>query len=102
MIVLMLCVSWLSCDSILGFGDKFGYDYKTIKLFQSTNMGGFRVYYTEYNNNSAFLGFRIKTTGYWVTEDEEFKKYSTETSKWYKWHIKKVRNSYVEIGVKED
>jgi hypothetical protein len=97
----LLLLFTIGCDSILGFGEKFGYDYKSIKYLQSTNIGGFKVWYQERGGDSAFLGLDLKTRGVWVVEDEEFKKYSYTTSCWYDWHIKKITDSYIEVGVRE-
>jgi len=90
-----------SCDTILGWGEKSGYDYKNVNFHSGSYIGGFTVYYEKRSGGSVFLGFDSKISGSWVDEGEEFKKYSYKTSSWFDWHIKKVTDSFVEIGVRE-
>ena len=100
LLLLILMLFFVSCDLLLDYGEKWGYDYGQLPLHHRSKIGGIWVYYLENDGRSARIALENKFDDIWITEGWEHEQYSYEKG-WVKYHVAEIRRDHIKIGWKK-
>jgi hypothetical protein len=99
-VILSFGVIIASCDLMLDWNERYGYDYHTVKLYNNKWVGGFNVYYLANDGKRAEIALDNRLSGFWVKENSYFEEYSYKGG-WYEYHVAEIRRDHIKIGSKK-
>ena len=98
--LLIICLLFSSCDLLLNWNEKMGYDYRNLRSNHNAEIGGIRIYYLENNGRSARISFENQFSDFWIEEGWEDERYSYKAG-WVKYHVSEIRRDHIRIGWKK-
>lgn len=99
-LILFLSLQFLSCNLLLDYGEKWGYDYYNLHLYHNAEIGGIRVYYISNDGRSAEISFENQFNEFWIEEGWEDERYSYKAG-WVRYHVSEIRRDHIHIGWKK-
>ena len=98
--LLFLSLLFVSCNLLLDYGEKWGYDYYDLHLYHNAEIGGIRVYYISNDGRSAEISFENQFNEFWIEEGWEDERYGYKVG-WIKYHVSEIRRGHIHIGWKK-